>query len=367
VLLGNNGGLAPHLEYFKHSSCAHPDPETPWPQGNGLSPVMPGVEQVRLQAALSEAFRRQNNQEVNPRAIVAVYKGKLVAERYAKGFGPGAGLPGWSMTKSVLSALVGIAVKQGILKVDQPAQVEAWQRPGDPRAFITLEHLLHMSSGLCFSERYGEPFSDVAQMLYGSSDTAKLAMQKEMCAEPGVHFEYSSGASNIISYLLRQALGDDKAYLDFAHKELFCPLGMSSPLLAPDASGTLVGSTNMVATARDWARIGQLYLEDGVWQGRRILPKGWVDYTRSPAPASQGRYGAHWWLNRSPKGAFGKAYMPGLPGDTFFAYGFGGQFLTVVPSKKLVVVGLRFYRASDQKVMALQNKLVAGVIAGLPE
>jgi hypothetical protein len=299
-------------------------------------------------------------------AVVVVQHGRIVAEKYAPGIGPDTPLLGWSMTKSVMNALVGVLVRDRRLAVDAPVSLPEWQHPGDPRATITLDELLRMSSGLCFDEGMTSVGSDVMRMLFGRGDVAAFAASKELAFAPGTTWQYSSGTSNIIARVIRNVLRDEAAYLTFPRRALFDRLGMKSAVLETDASGTFVGSSYMYATARDWARFGMLYLQDGVWNGERILPEGWVAYTTSPAPAdAHRRYGAQFWLQVPEEYA---GADPLLPAPAFHAAGHEGQFVTVVPSRELVVVRLgrtRYPEAWDHS--AFVRDVLAALNAPLPE
>ena len=288
----------------------------------------------RLEAALDEAFAEDPAAPRRTRAVVIVQRGRIVAERYAAGFGPEMPLPGWSMAKSVTAALAGVLVARGDWRLDAPVAVPEWRTPGDARGAITLADLLGMKSGLAFIERYGDPLSDVNVMLWANGDTGAFAAGKPLARPPGTHWEYASGTTNILARAMRDPLGPE--YAAFPRRALFGPAGMASAVLEPDASGTFVGSSFMYATARDWARLGLLFLGDGVLDGERILPAGWARLAATPAvPGS--RFGAHWWLRlKRPAGA---APAP-LPADVFHAGGHAGQNLSVVPSRALVIVRL---------------------------
>ncbi len=312
--------------------------DEPWPRGQKVdtSALPEGVDQEALDKAMDFAFKPG----VGARAVVVVHEGKIIAERYASGFDVDTPLLGWSMTKGVISALIGILVGDGKLEVDEPAPVPEWKGPEDPRSEITLSNLLYMSSGLEFVEEYEDNItSDCNLMLFVEPDMAAYAAKKPLVHEPGEHFSYSSGTANILARIVRRQVGDDEKYLSFPKERLFGKIGMTSAVMEPDASGTFVGSSYMYATARDWARFGLLYLNDGVWEGERILPEGWVDYSVTPGPATGGEYGAQWWLNARP----GKErWMPELPDDVYSARGHDGQYVTVLPSSELVVARLGF-------------------------
>jgi CubicO group peptidase (beta-lactamase class C family) len=294
-----------------------------------------------LDAAVEEAFAEPGAvPSRRTRAIVVVHDGSIVAERYATGYGPDAALPGWSMTKSTVNALVGVLVREGKLQLDSPLSVPEWSAPDDPRRTITLRHLLQMASGLDFTESYGNPLGDVLWMLFGTGDAAGFAARKPIVTAPGKGWAYSSGTTNIVARALRQAVGGGEAdYLAFPRRALFEPLGMASAVIEPDASGTFVGSSFMFASARDWARFGLLYLQDGVRDGNRILPEGWVAFSTTPAPSAPGGvYGAHFWLRLST--LYARSGNEGLPRDAYHAVGHEGQLLTIIPSRRLVVVRL---------------------------
>jgi CubicO group peptidase (beta-lactamase class C family) len=298
-----------------------------------------GESSTQLDEVVARAFDEPDPQHSRrTRAVVVLQGGRIVAERYAAGITPDTPLAGWSMSKSVVNALVGVLVREGRLTVDAPAPIPEWKHPGDPRAQITVDQLLRMSSGLRFEEHQDSPRSDVMRMLFGVGDVAKFVMSREMAFAPGTHWEYSNASSNIIAVAIRNVLRDRPTYLAFPRRALFEPLGMSSAVLETDAAGTFIGSSYMYATARDWARLGMLYLRDGVWNGVRILPQGWVGYTRTPAPADKAaRYGAHFWLEIPPEYA---GAAPRLPVPAFHAAGHEAQFVTIVPSRELVIVRL---------------------------
>ncbi|MFC1706757.1 serine hydrolase domain-containing protein [Planctomycetota bacterium] len=360
------------LEALRAQSVAMPRPaphdpnEAPWPVGNrdAMPEVPPGVDAAVLNAALEGAFAEPNARTPRlTRAVVVAFRGRIIAERYRPGFPQDMPLIGWSMTKSVLNALVGILVREGKLKVEDAAPIDAWHREGDPRAEITLDQLLRMSSGLEFDESYVNPFSDVNHMLWKVADAAAFAARKPLRHPPDTVWAYSSGTSNVIAQIIRQAVGDDAEHLRFPRRALFNRIGMRSAVMSPDAGGTFVGSSLMFATARDWARFGLLYVQDGVWKGERILPVGWVKYSTTPTPgAPLGRYGAHFWLNAGDPKLPEARRFPSLPRDLFYASGYQGQRLVIVPSRHLVVVRLGM---THQGGCGLE-RLVAGIISALP-
>ena len=263
------------------------------------------------------------------------------------------------MTKSVTGALVGLPVKDGQLDIHQPAPVPEWA-DGDPRSAITLDQLLRMSSGLDFNEDYGM-VTDVTRMLFVRDDAGAYAAQADLAHEPDTVWDYSSGTTNIIARVVRDATDSDPS---FARRRLFEPLGMDSAVIEIDAAGSYIGSSFMYATARDWGRFGQLFLQDGRWNGERILPEGWVDYSTTPTPgALRGRYGAQWWLNHGTPGNPDNRSFPQLPPDAFWADGYDGQMVMVVPSRDAVIVRLGLTK--DESAYPA-GEILAGVLAALP-
>lgn len=289
----------------------------------------PEINQKQLKVALDRIFQPQQQ----TRAVVIVYKGQIVAERYAPGFSAQMPLPGWSMTKSVINALVGILIKEGKLSLTDKNLMPQWKNKSDRRSQITLNSMLRMSSGLKFNETESNPLGDLIQMLFGRANAAVYAANQPLETTPDTKWQYSSGTTNIISLVIRKAIGNDADYLTFPRRALFDPLGMKSAVIELDASGTFVGSSFMYATARDWARFGLLYLQDGVWEGQRILPEGWVKYSRTPTElAPKKNYGAHFWLMNLT--------TPSGQSQILTAQGFQDQYIAIIPSHQLVIVHL---------------------------
>ena len=299
----------------------------------------------RIDTLVDAAFTEPQPKRLRrTRAIVVLRDGQIVAEKYASGFSDTTPLPGWSMTKSVVGALIGILVGEGRLTLHDKALLPHWQPP-DPRAEINLEDLLRMRSGLKFTEAYSDFSSDVIEMLFNRPDAAAYAASQPLLAAPGTAWSYSSGTTNILSGIARRIIGEVD-YLQWPRRALFDPIGMTSAVMEPDASGTFVGSSFMFATARDWARFGQLYLDDGMCEGVRIIPDGWVRFsTTATAQSPGGIYGGHWWLKLQPELGGASRAAEHIPADAFFAVGHEGQVLTIVPSLRLVVVrlGLSIY------------------------
>ena len=294
---------------------------------------------------------------------VVLQDGRLVAERYAPGFSPDTPMLGWSASKSVLGALVGALVDDGRLALDAPVLAPEWAAPDDPRREITVDHLLRMSSGLAFDEPY-VPGSDSTTMLFERGDMAAYAAAKPLAAPPGRVWSYASGTTNLLSRTALLAAGGTMAACQkYAWERLFEPAGMTSAVFEPDARGVMVGSSYFYATARDWARFGQLHLDDGVSEGRRVLSRAWIDHVRAPAPAAPlGEYGGHFRLNgRAAPGSPARAF-PDLPADMYFARGFGLQVVAVFPARRAVIVRLGWTLDDDAFDM---NREFADLLASL--
>ncbi|MEE4300616.1 MAG: serine hydrolase [Pseudomonadales bacterium] len=325
----------------------------PWPTGDVIDPaLMPAHDAAALAEVVATAFAEPDpSRPVNTRALLVVWRGQLVAERYGPEFDADTPLIGWSMTKSLTNALVGMRVLDGALDLAAPAAVPEWQQPGDPRAAITLDQLLRMSSGLAFTEDYGGLESDVVTMLFGAGghDMGGFAATRPLAGPPDSRWYYSSGTTNLVQRILRGSFERHEDYLAFPAERLFHRIGMTRSWIEPDASGTFVGSSFGYGTGRDWARFGLLFLQDGVWEGERLLPEGWVAYSTTPTPlAPQGRYGAHWWLNAGDADDPTRRPWPRLPRDAYRASGFEGQSVMIVPSAELVVVRLGY--SPDERV-----------------
>ena len=283
------------------------------------------------------------------KAVVVVKDGRVVAERYAPGVAVDTPLMGYSVSKSIVNALVGIMVGQGRLKVEAPAPVAEWGGAGDPRAKITLDDLLRMTSGLAIAQT-GSGFDPASRMLYTEEDMAAFAQSAPPLEPPGKAMRYSDASTLIVSRILRDAAGPSGADIqDFAKRELFAPLGMTSVVMEADAVGTPVGATYFLASARDWARLGKLYLDDGIIGGRRILPEGWAHYSATSTLGTS--YGAGFWTNAGGDGdALGRVLRGGMPCDAFFASGNLGQRVYIMPSDRLVIVRMGVTQQPDYDI-----------------
>jgi CubicO group peptidase (beta-lactamase class C family) len=329
----------------------------------GPAPVDP--TDPRLRAALDGAFAETDRPPYRrTKAVVIVHNGRVIAERYARGYGVDTPLHGHSMTKSVVNALIGVLVRRSAVTVAQTHLTPAWQSRDDARSSITIDQLLRMVSGLPWDE-YAGGWDPATRMWYLERDMTAFAQQTRLEAPPGTRWNYSNRGFMVLSRLIRDAVGGHaEEVVRFARHELFEPLGMRNATLELDATGTPIGSSQLYAPARDWARFGMLYLLDGVVAGRRILPKGWVDYTR--AQTLDTGYAAGFWINTVSTKApmVGRWGMPGAPRDAFFARGYLGQFIVVVPSEQLVVVRLGVARTPGGDI-ATVGRLVGEVVEAI--
>jgi len=316
--------------------------------------LQPGDEELtqRLEP-IAKALVDERAYNGHPFAFVVLHQGTIVAERYDAGITAGTQLLSWSMGKSFVNALVGIMVKDGLVDIHAPMDIPEWQEDG--RKAITLSDLMQMQSGLQWNEDYGNR-SDVNLMLHRETDMGAFARNKPLEHEPGTFWYYSSGSTNIIMHYLRGLFPSEQAFLSYMRKRLFAPLAIAHPHFEPDMSGTPVGSSYLYVTARDYARFGQMYLEDGCIGENRILPEGWVDYSVTPASASEDGYGAFFWLNRNHK-------RPDVPEDMYACQGHDGQQVYIIPSKELVVVILG-YSPKPNHVIDF-NGLLRDIIAAL--
>jgi CubicO group peptidase (beta-lactamase class C family) len=303
-------------------------------------PEVVDPQDAKLRAALSGAFEESSGRPPRrTKAVVVVHDGRVVAERYAAGYGVDTPIIGFSMTKSMMNALVGILVMQGRIKITDPAPVAEWSQPDDPRHAITVEQLMRMTSGLDLDQENVGPANPSDQMLFLQRDMAGFARRRKLIAQPGTRFAYSDASTQIVSSVVRAATGPAAVdAFEFADRELFAPLGMRHATVEVDATGTMIGGNYMFASARDWARLGLLYANDGIVGDRRILPAGWIDYSTAPTLGSA--YGAGFWTARGKGDLADAMHAFDLPSDTFLASGNLGQRVLIIPSLHLVIVRL---------------------------
>ncbi|MBR7744296.1 serine hydrolase [Phycicoccus sp. BSK3Z-2] len=333
----------------------------PNPFSDAPSPEPTGGLSDALGLAFGDDLDEEDRERLGTRAVVVLRGGDLVAERYAEGFDAQRRQLGWSMAKSATNLLVGRYVQERGLSIEESGLRPEWT---DERADITVDQLLRMTSGLSWDETYalGTP---ITQMLYAEPDMAAYAASRPLAHQPGTYQQYSSGSTNIAcSWLTAQA---DVPDTDFPRRALFAPLGLSSAVWEPDAAGRPVCSSYLWASPRDWAALGQLALQDGVWGERRLLPEGWMTRSTtltSVAESEDPNYAAGWWVNELPDGSL---VNPDLPADAYWASGHDGQRLYVVPSEDLVVLRLGFspeVDAEDLRTDGLVRDLVTLGAAG---
>ena len=338
-------------QHFDLPSIPHRNNDTiPWPYGDKITDTLsPAINKILLTQAISNAMNAASNgKPCYTRAVVVIYDGKIVGEQYAPGFDKNTVMLGWSMSKSLTGAMIGILVKERKLYPDSPAPVPEWKNTDKEK--ITLKQLLQQTTGLDFNEVYTGP-SEVTNMLFKYGNMAAFTVRLPLKYDPGTVFNYSSGNSNILSRIIRHTVGESD-YAGFPYRSLFYKINIYSMVLEPDASGTYIGSSYSYATARDFARFGLLYYYNGVWKGEQILPENWVKESVQPSTADkQKHYGYQFWLNGFDGEHSIKRLFPDVPADMFFAKGYGGQDIYIIPSKKLVVVRLGLHKIDENKFL----------------
>ena len=335
-----------------------------------VAPVNDGLSE-----ALDHAFAES---ESGPRrftkAVVVLHRGRVVGERYASGATPATPLIGWSMTKSVTNALLGILVRNGKLDMNKPASIVEWSVAEDPRHSITPDQLLRMVSGIGCGQSLKTGFTTLfdadTQMEFDMADQSAFAANASLRAKPGNEWRYTNCNFVLLSWIIGDAAGGGaKSTRSFIQRELFAPLGFEHATLEYDSAGVPLGTIHLWATARDWARFGLLYLRDGVAEsGQRLLPEGWVDYSAelTPQSADEYGYGAGFWTQRGNSAAARARIAAGFPADSFMAIGSQGQYTIVIPSHDLVIVKLGWaYTAHDDHIAVA--RLVRETIAALAE
>ena len=346
-----------------------PDPSTqPWPMGDMLpeEPLPAALDAAKVKQAVDAAFEPAAAMTA---AFVVTWRGRLIGERYGKGVTARTPLESWSMGKSLTAALMGILIKEGVYDLFQPAPIPEWQGPGDPRAKIRIADLMRMSSGLRSRAPQDPdydpsgPYPDHLYLYTGSVNSFHYAATRPLQWPPGTVGRYRNTDPVLVNYLVR--LGVEKRgeeYLSFPQRALFDKIGIRTMVMETDPYGNFLAQGYEFASGRDWARLGNLYLQDGVWNGERILPEGYVKFVSTPAPAwvadGQRVYGAFFWIN-------GDGGFP-VPREAYYMAGAGGQTALIVPSRELVVVRLGHYRGgaygfqSLSKALALLMEAVPG-------
>jgi CubicO group peptidase (beta-lactamase class C family) len=301
------------------------DNTAPFPYGNApqKDTVFTNVDYEKLNETVNSIFGKNKS-----RAVVVIYKNQIISERYSDGFSKDSRILGWSMTKSIMSTVFGVLEHQNKIDIQGKAPITSWQN--DARKNITINNLLQMNSGLEWDENYDE-ISDATKMLFLERDMTKMQEEKELKSETNFSWNYSSGTSNLLSGILRNQFTTHQEYLDFWYTDFIDKIGMNSMVLETDLTGNYVASSYAWATTRDWAKFGLLYLHNGDWNGEALFTKKWVDYVTTPTPTSNGTYGAQFWLNAENQ-------FKEVPKNMYFADGYQGQRVYVLPDQELVIV-----------------------------
>lgn len=338
TLLGDDGSTPPSLAAIDQPVAAF-DASKPWPEG----------EAAILDPSIQSLIGKDDLAGPNVRAIVVVKDGRLIAERYGEGFSAATPLLGWSMTKTVNAMLIGTLLRDGKLSLNDDHLVTSWQN--DPRSTIRLRDLLAMEDGLTFNEDYGT-VDDVTRMLFLEPDMAGYVAGQPAAHPPGKSFHYSTGSAVLLSRVWMQKLGNNAQAVTYPQTALFAPLGMRSATIETDARNTLVGGSYMYASARDWARIGLFLVQDGVWNGQRLLPEGFVGQMGEANATSGGRYSKlQTWLPKNMN--------LDLPAGSFQLEGHDGQSVAVIPSKGIVIVRMGL---TPSKLKYRPTKLIEAVV-----
>ena len=341
-------------------TSALPDPSTqPWPMGDVLpeGPLPMGVDAEKVAQAVAAAFEPAEGLTA---AFVVTHKGRIIGERYGDGITMHTPLESWSMGKSLTATLMGVLIEQGVYDLWQPAPVPEWQTEGDPRQAIRIADILHMSSGLRFrgvADPDLDPSLGYPDHLYvytGTVNSFEWAATRPQQWPPNTIGRYRNSDPVLTNYLVRLGVeGRGDEYLSFPQRELFDRIGIRGFVLETDPYGNYLLQGYELAPARDWARLGNLYLQDGVWQGERILPEGYAEFVSTLAPAwkADGRpiYGGFFWIN-------GDDRFP-VPREAYYMSGAGGQKTVIIPSHDLVVVRQGHYRGARAGDRALRNAL----------
>ena len=314
--------------------------KVPWPDGDRTGPIsLPaGVDAAALQAASDWAFDRESPHQVTL-SLLVVHDGQIVHERYADGVDMTTRTRTWSTAKSIASTLIGMLVDDGKLALDEPLGFdflpeEAAAAETDPRSAITLRHALNMSTGLQTVDNGGQEYAVGSGMSYwAGASSVEGARRRALIREPGANWDYENYDTLLAVYAMKRALGSEKKYQEFPRKRLLDPIGMRNTLLSTDRFGDFILSSQVYTNARDLARFGLLYLQDGVWNGERLLSEDWIDFVRTPAPSTADRgnfYGGQFWLVPDER--------KDVPRDAYSTAGNRGQYVVIVPSHDLVIV-----------------------------
>lgn len=350
-------------------SSALPDASTePWPMGNLLpaQPLPRQIDEKKLKQAVDAAFGSRDSLTA---AFVVTWRGRLIAERYGEGIVSTTPLESWSMGKSIAATLMGILVEQGDYRLEQPAPIPEWQSAGDPRAKIRIADLMHMSSGLRFKAPQDPDYDpagtypDHVYLYTGGIDAYRYAATRPLQWPPNTIGRYHNSDAALVSYLVRLAVNKrGEEYLSFPQRALFDKLGVRTMVLETDPFGNFLDQGYALGSARDWARLGNLYLQGGVWNGARLLPEGFTKFVSTPAPAwtadHRPNYGGLFWINTNDA-------FP-VPRSAYYMAGSGGQTTLIIPSHHLVVVRMGHYKG-EEAGDANFRKALALLMQAVPE
>lgn len=325
----------------------------PFPYGNNepKDTVFANVDYQNLKKVVDHAFDVNGDKTKRSRAVLVIYKDRIIAEKYDTGFTKTSKILGWSMTKSLTSAFFGVLEKQGKFDINKPVGFTEWAN--DERKNITTNDLLHMNSGLEWEEKY-DRICDATKMLFQATDMTRSQLEKPAQYKPNTHWNYSSGTTNLLSGILRNQFKTHQEYLDFWYSAYIDKMGMHSMIVETDMDGNFVGSSYGWATARDWAKFGLLYLHKGNWNGEQILSEKWVKYTQTPTATSKNQYGAQFWLNKGGK-------FKDVPRDMYYCSGYQGQIVAIFPSHDLVIVRMGLVESPKFDL----NGLLSGVVKSI--
>ncbi|WP_158856913.1 serine hydrolase domain-containing protein [Lunatibacter salilacus] len=360
LLAGLDESTVRNQPYFVPNTPEWDQDTVSWPSGNKINVIIRSeLRYQRIQELIDIEFEDPVKKSQLTHMILVVHGGELVAEGYGNDHEIHTKHTSWSMGKSVMASLIGLQVDKGMLSLDQTGIYPDWT---DDRSQISLTHMLQATNGLDWVENYGG-VSDATNMLFLKPDAAKVAASKPLKYKPGSVFYYSSGTTNILSKFLRNQLGDER-YQKMPYEDFFYQIGMHNTIMEKDASGTFVGSSFIFAPGRDWARFGLLMLNKGNWEGKQILSEEWVNFVTTPTSvAPLGEYGAQWWLNAGEVDSPENKLIPKLPNDAFYAGGFEGQWVLVIPSEDLVIVRLGY---TPKKEFSIED-FTLSVIEELPK
>lgn len=345
---------------IKKPNRVQPFIDKPYPFGHqkAKDTLFPEIDYDLIEKAVQNAFTDKKDEQTpkNTRSLLILYKNHIVAEKYAPGFDKETPMIGWSMTKSLVATLFGVLEKEmGFDKYQKLEVFPEWLK--DDRKNINTHHLLQMTSGLEWDENYAV-VGDVTKMLFEDNDMSTRAIQKPLEHQPDEYFNYSSGTSNILSAILRAHFDTEQSYLDFPYQTLIDKIGMYSTIIETDPSGLYVASSYAWANTRDWAKFGLLYLNNGNWDGEQILSKEWINYVKKPSVASNGEYGAHFWLNQGD-------YIKDAPKDLYYADGYQGQRVFIIPSKDMVIVRTGLTEIIRTDAYDIMNDLLKDILSAV--